>query len=213
MLGRRDGARVLLAALGFVIASPVAAQLDVGVSVSRSTLNEVSANNRQAGLGAVGSARWAGSGWGAEATIGWQSLHAKVDPGRTDVRYVGGSLRAHYDVWRSLAVQLGFDSRTADPEFSAQDVATLGLGLLYETRLAEPAAVWIRGAALPKSWLSGGGDTSLGFDIGFGARVRPGTAGWGFLAEYEFQRLDRTVGGLDAPLQFERVRVGVFFGF
>jgi hypothetical protein len=187
----------------------VEAQLEIGLSGSRSTLNEVTANNRQAGFGAVGSARWLGSGWGVEGSVSWESLSAQVDDTRTDVGYVGGAVRAHYDVWRSLAVQVGFDSRTADPEFAAQDVAALAVGLLYRVPLAEPARLWIRGAAVPKAWLSGGGDTSIGFDVGFGARVRPPGGRWGLLAEYEFQRIDRTVQEVEAPIQFERLRFGV----
>jgi len=191
--------------------SAAAWQLEVSVAGSRSTLNEASTDNRQAGLGATASARYARPGWGVEGTVAWQSLSPSVDDSRTSVTFMGGSVRGHYAVWRSLAAEIGLDSRTADPEFSAQDVAALMVGLRYETRLAAPAAVWLRGGAIPKAWLSGGGDAGIGVDLGFGVRVRAPESRWGLAAEYEFQRIDRTVQGNSVPLQFERVRLGVLF--
>lgn len=200
---------VLVAGMAFPARG--AAQLEVAVAGSRSTLNEASADNRQTGLGAMGSVYYHGGVWAVEGTAAWQSLSPTVDDARDPVTFVGGSVRGRYDVWRSLAAEVGLDTRTADPEFSAQDVAALVVGLRYASPLAGPASVWLRGGAIPKAWMSGGGEAGIGVDLGFGVRVRAPESRWGLAAEYEFQRIGRTVRGGDVPLQFERVRMAILF--
>lgn len=118
-------------------------------------------------------------------------------------------------LWRPyLAVEAGFTRRFVSPDFAAQELGAVRLGVLSEARLSRVAGIWARGALVPAVQYSGGG-TSLGFALGLGTRL--GTTGgrWQGLAEFSFERLDRKVDlgvgrdKTDAPIRFSSIRVGV----
>lgn len=204
----RAAALACLLPLPFLAEGVAAQSLHIGLSGDRSSLSEVRSADRLRGLGAAGSVRYERATWGIEGDVSWRSLTPSSDAGGESVTLLGGSLRGRYKMWRSLAVEAGFESRSVDPEFSAQDVAMAQVGLHYVAPLARVAEMWIRGAAIPWSTFSGGGEAGLGAALGMGVRAGPANARWRLAARYDFQRLDRTVRGVDVPIQVESLRVG-----
>lgn len=190
--------------------SAAAAQdrLVVGLAGARAAHDEVAATNRQTGFGVSGVARYLGSGWSIEGELTWRTM-TPADDTREGFTSLGGALFARYAVWRELDVEVGFASRSVDPEFAVQDVAVVRTGLRYDTELARGASVWIRGAAIPVARFNGGGGGGLGVAVGFGARAHPFSDSWSIFADYDFERVDRTAQDLDVPIQVERFRIGV----
>lgn len=183
-------------------------RLSIGLAGARAAHDEVTAANRQEGFGVSGVAVYRGGGWAVEGEITWRTM-SPTDDTRESFTSLGGTLFARYAVWRELDVEVGYSSRSVDPEFVVQDVALVRAGLRYEADLARDASVWIRGAAIPVSWFNGGGGGGLGVAVGFGARAHPFSDSWSVFADYDFERLDRTAQALDVPIQLERFRVGV----
>jgi hypothetical protein len=188
-------------------------RLHVGLAGTRATNNEASADNRHTGFGGSATARYGTDRWGVEGEVDIRSLSPAEDESLDDLSIRGGALRGHYGVWRDLDAEVGFESRTVEPELAAQDVAALLVGLRYEVPFASIASMRIRGAAIPLAWFNGGGDSGIGVAVGLAARIRPSDGRWGLFGEYDFRRLDRSVGGIDVPIQFESVRLGVELGF
>ena len=159
-----------------------------------------------------------GPGFGAAARVEGSRL-------RLEACYLHAALRARfaiqpdYDVdqidlavtyfWRPyLAAQVGLARRFMSPDFVAQDVGALRLGVLSEVRLARIAGLWVRGAYLPVSRFSGGGSAGFGVEMGFGAAIGPPEGRLQGFAEFEYQRIDRNAATV-APLQFSAGRLGV----
>lgn len=209
MRGLRWSALVAVIAT-FPVSAPVSAQSTfVGLSAARATYNEVAAENRQEGFGFTGSAGLKRGKLAVEAAVDWRSLSPKVDAARSSLTLKGGSVRARYAVWRSLDLEAGLETRIMTPEFSAQDAAVVTVGLRHEAELASLASIWISGAAVPVSRFNGGGSGGLGLALGFGLRAGPRDAKWKAALAYGFQRIDRTVRGVDVPIQYESLRLGL----
>ena len=206
---------VLLA--GFVVVGgtgPAAAQeWEVAVHGVAATNGEIE-RVRQArglGLGAEVSARF--GRWSVRARGYSASLRADftVQP---DYAVEAIDLWGTY-AWRAhLSLQAGVGRRFVRPDFVAQEIGIVRLGVLSETQVARLARLWARGALLPLVRFSGGGSAGLGLELGFGTRVGEPDSRWFFTAEYEYQRLNRTVGGgaaagrIAAPIQTSAARVG-----
>ncbi|UCC26574.1 MAG: hypothetical protein JSU98_05600 [Gemmatimonadales bacterium] len=199
-----------MAVAGLGGASPGTAQsLYLEVQGDRSTFNEALADDRLTGFGAAGSARWDGGTWEVEGEVAWRSMSPAAEDRDGSVTFLSGGVRGRYAVWRTLSVELGWESRTADPQFAAQDLGMALLGLHYGTQLTSLADLWVRGAAIPFSSFNGGGEASIGIGLGMGLRVGPPTAAWRAVLEYGFRRIDRTVRDVDVPIQVEGIRIGV----
>ncbi len=221
---RRPKTHGLSRASGLVAASLVASttlahgldaqqhRFHVGLAGTHATHNETEVDNRQTGFGGSGVARYLAERWGVEGEINFRSLSPAEDESLEGFTLLGGGVRAHYSVWRDLAAEVGLETRAVDPEFAAQDVAGVLVGLRYDVPLASIASLAIRGAAIPVSWFNGGGEGGIGFALGLGARVRPTDGRWGLFGDYDFRRLDREVQGLDVPIQFESIRIGFEMG-
>jgi hypothetical protein len=144
---------------------------------------------------------------------------------RLDTQFLHAALRADFSIqpdyvvdeidirltylWRPyLGGQIGFARRFTHPEFVAQDVGLLRVGLVSEARLARIAGLWVRGAYLPVSRLSGGGKTGLGLELGIGAELGPpNTRLQGFVA-FDYQRINRNTS-TSVPLQYSAGQAGV----
>ncbi len=122
-------------------------------------------------------------------------------------------VRATYAVVPALGVLLGASGRQASPDLNAQNVGFIRIGLVSDNALARTARVWARGAYLLAPQFSGRGSAGFAFEIGIGAWLGTANGRWGMRAEYDFQRIDRSVAGADAPIQMLVGKVGVQFGF
>jgi len=211
---KRTHVGLLTAALAIGATFPAAAQeweaAVYGVAATNGEVERVR-QARGLGLGAQVSARF--GRWSVQARGYTASLRAdfSVQP---DYALDGVDLLGAYS-WRPyLAIQAGAGRRFVRPDFVAQEIGVLRVGVLSQTRVARLAQMWARGAVLPLARFSGGGSSGLGLELGFGTRIGNPLSRWVFMVEYEYQRLDRTVdardpvGRIEAPIQTSVARVG-----
>jgi hypothetical protein len=119
------------------------------------------------------------------------------------------SLLATYQ-WRSgLAFQLGAGRRFTSPDFVAQEVGVVRVGLLTETTLSSIGRIWGRAAYLPVTRFSGGGGSDLALELGLGVSLGPSDGRFNGIAEYAYQRIDREVNGGSVPIRFSEMRAGL----
>jgi hypothetical protein len=197
-------------ALALVLAPTVGLQgqvIRVALAGAAATNAEVSDIREAKGLGFAGAVRVDSRRFRVEGRV----LHAAL---RGDF-----SLQPDYHVdeidvtgswfWRPfLAFQVGAGRRFMSPDFVAQDVGLVRVGVLSEARLARVAEIWVRGAYLPFTRFSGGGTAAPGVELGLGTGITPaGSRVQGFV-EYSYQRIDRHAAG-DAPIQFSAAFAGV----
>jgi hypothetical protein len=145
---------------------------------------------------------------------------------RVDVQGLTASLRADFAIqpdyavnelavlatyrWRpALALQLGAARRFTSPDFAAQDVGVIRVGLLTQSHLSRLARVRASAAYLPITRFSGGGGSGLALELGFGLSLGPGDGRVTGLLEYSYQRIDREVNGNAVPIRYSVARVGV----
>jgi hypothetical protein len=165
-----------------------------------------------------------GGGAGATLSLRWRRFYldatgftVKLDPkgaaGGTsfDLRQV--DVRVSYAFVPGIAIELGGGRRTVDPEFATQDVGVVRLGVLSQVPLNRLSAVWARGAYLVDSRFNGGGSADLAVELGLGVGVGTPNGRFRARADFEFQRIDRTVAGAGVPLQMAAGRLGVEVGF
>jgi hypothetical protein len=179
----------------------------VALAGAAATNGEVAATREAKGLGLGGSVQVDLPRVRIEARV----LHAAL---RADFNIQSGYNVDQLDLtgswfWRPyLALQLGAGRRFMSPEFVAQDVGLVRVGLLSETRLARLADIWVRGAYLPFTRFSGGGSASPGFELGLGAGIGSREARLQGFVEFGYQRIDRHAAA-DAPIQFSAGQAGV----
>jgi hypothetical protein len=121
-------------------------------------------------------------------------------------------VRLTYRVVPAIAIQVGAAGRRISPEFAAPDVGYFRIGLVSENRLARLATVWVRGGYLAAPQFNGGGSAGFAFDIGLGMWIGTANGRYGARAEYDFQRIDRTVNDTDVPVQMMVAKVGFQLG-
>jgi hypothetical protein len=160
-------------------------------------------------------------GFGAGGTVG-------VTRGRFRVELQGVTTSLHADFaiqpdyalnelavltsyqWRpALALQVGAGRRFTSPDFAAQDVGVLRIGVRTEAPLTSLARVHARAAYLPLTRFSGGGSSSLALELGLGLDLGPRDRRYSGLLEFEFQRIDRKVNGEAVPIHSSVTRLGV----
>jgi hypothetical protein len=176
-----------------------------GVAVSNSEVEKV----RQA------------RGLGVAADVG-------VDLGRVyvEVRGLTASLHADFSVqpdytmhliegiatyrWRApLAFQVGIERRFLSPEFVAQEVGLVRVGVLSETRLSSLGTIRGYASYLPFTRFSGGGDAGFGAELGIGIAVGRAAGRVRGLVEYTYERINRTVSDQEVPIATSIARLGV----
>jgi hypothetical protein len=143
-------------------------------------------------------------------------MGARMAPDAEDAQpynFAQVDVRIGYEVTPFLALEVGGHHRYVTPEFAAQEVGMLSVGILSENDLNRISSVWLRGAYLLNPQFSGGGESDLAFEFGLGVAI--GTANGRFRgsAVYEFQRIDRQAAGIAVPIQVSVARLGVALGF
>lgn len=165
-----------------------------------------------------------GGGGGLALTLTWRQWRA--DFSGTQVTYdpVGNdSLQSFkskeavghvgYTITPSLIGEVGILKRTIDPEFAAQEMTAIPIGLRYMAVIEPGTSIGIRGDYLAGAKFSGGGSASLAIDLGLLFWAGPANGRWRFTGDYDFQRVDRKANGLKTPIQQSLARLGVAVGF
>jgi len=173
--------------------------------------------------------RYSGSGFGGVATGHHGKLSAAasvvrltLDP--TDQSTAGAGFKATqldawvgYDVASHASVEVGILRRTADPEFAAQSLGALRVGVRSTYDLGPGATVSFRVDYLAAPKFSGGGRAAFSIDLGLGLDVRLAGRLHG-VVDYAFERVNRKTnpggtGEIDAPIQQTLARLGLGIGF
>jgi hypothetical protein len=193
-------------------APPLAAQrvdaVSAGVHAVLVTHTEVSEHRRARGVG-EGAAASVRSG---RLTLAASLLHASLTartPAQAKFTATQWDVEIDYALRPWLAVVAGTGRRQTTPSVLAEDVGWLRAGLRFETPLTSIARMWVSGTVLPVSRFDGGGSAGTSVAVGFGLMVALPGEGLSGLVQYDFQRIGRTVGGLQAPVMFETARIGV----
>lgn len=215
-LGRlRAPARALAtaAALAVMPGSSASAQtIRVGVHVVGLTHTEITSARRAEGAGIGGQISARFGRFGVDLS-GHAARMDSVDGGPKLYDLYQGDLRVSYRVATGLALEIGAGRRLIAPDFAAEEVGLARAGILSEIPLTAIGGVWARGAYLIAPQFSGGGSAGLAVELGFGAGLGTRNGRFRFRAEYEFQRIDRSVNDVDVPIQTSVGKVGVDVGF
>jgi len=209
-MSRKSVCSVVLV-LVFCSASMSAQSLRLGVTSVTLTHTEVSEDLSSVGVGAGGhlGIRW--RRFGLEAS----GFRAEMAPDREDL---ADFTLTQYDVRFSywpvsvVAFEFGSGRRLIEPEFAAQDVSAARVGVLSEYPLARMSEIWVRGAYLIDPRFNGGGTAGLALELGLGVAVGTSNGRFRVRADAEFQRIDRTVNGVDVPIQVTIARFGLQLG-
>jgi hypothetical protein len=176
-----------------------------GVAVTNSEIDSI----REAkGLGLAADARLQRGRFRLEVRGVTASLHAdfSVQP---DYALHELSASASYVWGPRLWLQVGVGRRFVSPDFAAQEVGLLRIGILSETQLSGLAQIEARANYFPLARFSGGGGAGLALGFGIGARVGRSTGRLHGIVEYSYERIDRKVNGEGTPIKFSVARVGL----
>lgn len=203
----------VLLALATVAPAPLVGQtVNIGARVARMNYQEISDDRTADGWGAAGSGQIRLGRFGLAATILYVPLSPTGGPS-DDFDLLQLDLRASYAFTPFLSAEIGGGRRFIDPDFVAQEVGLIRVGLRSENRVTNLASFWLRGAYLFASRFTGGGSADLAFELGLGVGVGTPNGRFRVQSEYEFQRIDREVGGTDVPIQTGVASFGIVVGF
>jgi len=160
-------------------------------------------------------------GFGAGATVGLTRGRFRVEvQGLTASLQADFALQPDYALnelsvlgtyrWRpALSIQVGGGRRFTSPDFAAQDVGVLRVGLLTETPLTTLARMYARAAYLPLTKFDGGGSSTLALELGLGLSLGLREGRYAGILACEYQRIDRKVHDNDVPIRSSIVRLGL----
>ena len=204
----------VLVLVGSSAGSAQSLEFDVTPQVALISHSEVSSALQFGGIGFGGTAGVSWKRWDLDV----EGLFGSLDPDDEstatesyDLKMI--DVRVSYRVVPAIAVQVGAAGRSVSPEFAAPDVGYFRIGLMSDNALARIARVWVRGGYLVAPQFNGGGSAGFAFDIGLGTWVGTANGRYGLRAEYDFQRIDRTVNDTDVPIQMMVAKLGVQVGF
>ena len=206
-----------IVALALVVPAALAAQQPHRVRLQlfgvRSTNQEVDSTRNATGQGGGGSIELSYGRFSVEAS-GYQASLTPDDPALVDYKLKQGDIRVYFRVLNpdqvsgvDLAVMLGGGGRTMDPALAATEVGTIRFGVRARAPLTRLAELAVRGAYLAPKF-SGGGTSKFAFEVGLDLGIGTSNGRFRFQAGFDFQRIDRSVGGLDVPIQFTTSRGG-----
>lgn len=198
----------LVAAAAVASASAAEAQLAVRLQGVSTSHVEVDNALKATGFGAAAGVEFSV----ADLRVDVSAYRSWLDPddfALESFSILQADVRVRYDLTPTVAAEVGAGRRYTDPVLAAQDVGLFRVGLRAGTGLASIAQIWGRGAYLLAPQFSGGGSAPFAFEIGLGALLGGVTSSVRARVEYTFERLDRSVNSLDAPIQMSVARVGV----
>lgn len=206
---------MLVAALTLLVSMPVASQnqrLRLQVFGVQSTNQELDSTRNALGPGVGGALEFRVGRFGVELS-GYRADLEPDDTTLTSYTVQEGDVRLFVRVLNQtqgtdLSVMIGGGGRTMDPDLAATDVGVIRVGVRARAPLTRLAELGIRAAYLVPRF-SGGGESGFAFEVGLELGVGTRNGRFRFQAGFDFQRLDRTVGGLDVPVQFTTSRAGL----
>lgn len=205
-------AAVTCVLLVVVPSGSTAQTVSFGIHGVFATHTEIAEDRESDGIGVGGKIRLRLGRFAIEV----EGFRVSVEPdvaGASSFDIVQGDVRASVLLAHPISLEVSAGARGIDPEFAAQQVGFVGIGLRAESPLTALATTWVRGAYLVSTEFSGGGETGAAFEFGFGTAVGTPNKRFQVVAESKFQRIDRTVGGIEVPIQLTVVRFGVEVGF
>lgn len=108
-----------------------------------------------------------------------------------------------------LALEAGIGRRFVSPDFTAQELGLLRIGVVSETRLSSLGAMQAHVAYLFVTGFSGGGDAGFAGELGFGISVGRPAGRLAGLLDYTYQRIDRRTGSGSVPISSSIARLGL----
>jgi hypothetical protein len=199
-------------ALGLLAAGRAEAQtIRLGLSGLGMSYAETNASRSWDGGGGAGSLVLRIGRFGLDA-YGFTAKLKADSANVSDFDMLQGDVRASFFIVPVIAIELGFGRRGTDPNFATQDFGLWRFGILSEMSLTRLGLIWIRGAYLAPKF-EGGGDVGLSAEVGLGIAVGTANGRFRVRADYEFQRIDREVGGQDVPIQTSLGKLGLEVGF
>jgi hypothetical protein len=194
--------------LALLTASVQAQQVEVNAGGAAVSNSEVDSIRQARGLGIAAGARLDRGRFRFDlrALTAFLKADFSVQPDY-DLYQVG--LTASYLWGPGLRAIAGVERRFVSPDFAAQDVGLLRLGILSETRLTRVASIEARADYFPIARFTGGGGGGFSLGFGIGARVGSTTGRLHGLIEFSYERIDRKVNGAPSPIKFSVARVGV----
>lgn len=202
---------LVIALLTAAAETTVAQHVRLGVSAVALTHVEVHEGERAAGEGVGGSLELRRPPLSLEVT-GILAFLDRDDPAGTSFDLRQLDVRARYAVTPLLALEAGAGRRAIEPRFAAQEVGLVRFGIYAPTQLTRTATVWARAAYLPVTRFTGGGSADLALEFGLGMGLESGNGRLRLSAEFEFQRIDREVDGVNVPIQVSVARLGAALG-
>jgi hypothetical protein len=164
-----------------------------------------------------------GKGVAGTATVSWRKLGADVevtsltyDPhgGGASQSFKSTQVDVHlrWYIAGQVSFETGFTKRTVDPEFTAQSMGAVRIGVRGLYNIGPGASLSLRGNYLAGSKFSGGGTAGFGVELGLGISVGRRDGRFRLTGDYGFQRVNRKTTS-DVPIQQSLARLGVAVGF
>jgi hypothetical protein len=164
---------------------------------------------------------FAATAWLARGRLGADFAFTNIDyepeviVGRFKARQIDARVR--YLVASGVSAEVGFTKRTADPDFDAQSVGAIRVGVRAAYLLGPGADITARANYLAGAKFSGGGQSPFGVEMGLGISVGKTNGRFRLIGDYEFQRFNRTTdngsGEVKVPIQQTIARLGLGVGF
>lgn len=206
---------LILTSLAAAMTTPLCGQrlVRVGVHSLGMTYTEVAETSRSEGVGVAATLQLRWRRLGLEGLVSKARLKPVSNDDLEQYDIVQLDVRFNFWVAPIVALEIGGEWWSIDPEFAAQEAGAGRIGIVTQYPLARISEVWARAAYLVNPRFSGGGDAGLAIDLGMGIGVGTSNGRFRVVAESNFQRIDRQVNNVEVPLQVTQARLGVVVGF
>jgi hypothetical protein len=207
-------AALVTVVLAVALTTPASAQrlLRIGAHSVGMTYTELTEDTKAEGVGGGATLQLRWRRFGLEGLVA-KARMKPINDGLDEYDFLQFDVRLNYWIASIVAIEVGGEWWSIDPEFAAQEVGAGRIGVVSHYPLANISEIWARGAYLVNPRFSGGGEAGLAVEVGLGIAVGTSNGRFRVVAESNFQRIDRRVNGVEVPLQLTQARLGVVFGF
>ena len=187
-------------------------KISVGAQGAFAEYREVDSSLAYKGSGAAGTAMVSWRKFGAD--VEFAKLTFDPDGGGATQSFKSTQVDVHlrYYIAGQVSLETGFTKRTMDPEFAAQSMGAVRVGVRGLYNIGPGASLALRGNYLAGSKFSGGGSAGFGIELGLGVSVGRSDGRYRLTGDYGFQRVNRKTTSA-VPIQQSLARVGVAVGF